>query len=74
MRILLLPLVLLTSGCWTRGSGLVDATRYPWDQPRLKANYCVVSLEAPSATGILVGKASSIDVACKPPLRPNTRG
>lgn len=28
---ILLPLALLTTGCWTPGPGQRDPTRYPWD-------------------------------------------
>jgi len=34
MRVLsLLPLALVTAGCWTPGPSQVDPTRYPWAQP-----------------------------------------
>jgi hypothetical protein len=32
--LLILPLALLISGCWTPASGQRNPARYPWDQPR----------------------------------------
>jgi hypothetical protein len=52
MRTLLLPLTLLTAGCWTPGPGERDPTLYPWDRPKPVASYCIVSLEVPGASGI----------------------
>jgi len=33
----LLPLALVTAGCWTPGPGKVDPTRYYWNAPRIVA-------------------------------------
>ena len=81
----LLPIAaaLLTSACWTPGPGQVDPTRYPWDQPRTKPNYCIVSLENPAATGIVArgrvptfeevppGQLGAVHMPCK--VTPNGR-
>lgn len=67
MRIfILLPILLLTSACWTPGPGQVDPTRYPWDQrARPAASYCIISLETGSAAGI--GPGSRTTLTCKEP-------
>jgi hypothetical protein len=67
----LIPLALLAGGCWTPGPGQFDPTRYPWDQPKPEDNYCVISLEQPSATGITIGGQNTVNSACS--LRPNRR-
>ena len=74
MRLLTIPLVLLTASCWTPGPGEVDPTRYPWDQTRTaaasKASYCIMSLETPSSSGITTGGGDVVHLACKePPVR-----
>ena len=72
MRVfLLVSVALLTSGCWTPGPAQLNPTRYPWAQKPI-TTYCIVSLEAPGATGITVGGGSA-EMACKPPLKPNAR-
>ena len=65
----LLAASMLLGGCWTPGPGQLDPTRYPWDQPKPGGAYCIVSLEAPSATGITVGGASKVEMGCTPPAR-----
>lgn len=53
--VILTPALLLAGACWTPGPGQVDPTRYPWDQrARPSASYCVMVLETPAATGIVV--------------------
>ena len=59
----------LLGGCWTPGPGELDPTRYPWDQPKPMGDYCIVSLEAASATGISVAGASKVETGCTPPKR-----
>ena len=67
----LISLVLLTPACWTPGPGQFDPTRYPWNQPKPKGAYCIVSLEQPGATGITIGGQNTVNSACSP--RPNRR-
>ena len=68
-----LPLALLISACWTPGPGELDPTRYPWDQPRPRASYCIVSLETPSSTGITLGGGHSVQLGCDPPSKLMTK-
>ena len=79
MRILvLIPLALATSGCWTPGPGQIDPTRYPWDQPHLrqakaqpqpelKANYCIMSLESGNSNGITAVGGNTVNLVCQEP-------
>jgi len=64
-----IPLALLTTACWTPGPGQLDPTRYPWNQPKPKGTYCIVSLGQPGATGITVGGQNTMQLACQEPPR-----
>ena len=68
-----IPVALLSAGCWTPGPGELDPTRYPWDQRRAaalpKGTYCIVSLEIPRAGGITIGGGSTVEMPCKPGAR-----
>ena len=57
-------LALLTAGCLAPGER--DPTRYPWNQPVPKGTYCIISLEAPSATGITRSKPTRQGNAARP--------
>ena len=70
-RICPVSLFLATAGCWTPGPGQVDSTRFPWDQRKAPANYCVMALETPSSSGITNNPQSTISMACA--VAPNER-
>ena len=42
----IIAIALATGSCLEHGER--DPTRYPWDQPKPKATYCVVALEQPA--------------------------
>jgi len=81
--LVLIPLALLTGGCWTPGPSQVDPTLYPWHSvtrkapeptilpiPRAEApqpEYCVVMIEQPRTTGIRVGGRSPVALSCATP-------
>ena len=68
MRVLpLIPALLLTSACWTPRPGQVDPTRYPWDQRKPPASYCVMTLDTGSSNGITAGGGNAVNLACKEP-------
>jgi hypothetical protein len=65
-----LPLALLAAGCLAPGER--DPTRYPWDQPRPKGSYCIISLEMPGTAGIVINpdaRRDAVQLACNPPPR-----
>ena len=67
MRIVIILLALLSAGCWTPGARQLDPTRYPWDQRKPEGSYCVVTLEAGSATGITTGGGNAVNLECRGP-------
>ena len=70
-NVVAIPLAFILTGCWPPGLGQLDPTRYPWDQRNRQVarppdgNYCIVTLEAGSATGIMVGGQNVMELECR---------
>jgi hypothetical protein len=73
----LLPLVLLTAGCWSPGPGRPDPTRYPWDvrnqpspQPPVAAQGGIAPLPQAEPQPLPEGQAAIVALPSVQPAPP----